>query len=373
MSKAAPSAPAILLVGPFHGARQSSDTNVIGGNKMMVADSARELGARGFRLDIVDTSGSVVNLSALRFHAHRLVRFLRMMWQVMRRIRSARLVFLIIAPYSAIMVASALWVLCRIAGRPLALRLSGSAPNRVYRNYNAALRWLADHTYLRSELVYVETRGACQDFQPRSNVRWFPNTRDMAPPARLRPGTPRRLIFMSRLDMRKGLAESLAACRDLPEGCSLRVFGPPLPNMDFSLFRDHPRASYEGIVEPEDLPRVLSEHHLMLFPTYWPTEGYPGVIIEAFQCGLPVITTEVGGIPEMVEHEVNALLVEPRSSESLRAAIKRLLDDPDLYRRLCRGAERRGDYFRSANWYDAMSSELHRLCSKGALPEAGDR
>ncbi len=55
------------------------------------------------------------------------------------------------------------------------------------------------------------------------------------------------------------------------------------------------------------------------------SEGFPQVIIEAMSCGLPVVATSVGGIPEIIEHGVSGLLVEPRSPESLAQSMAKLL------------------------------------------------
>ena len=112
---------------------------------------------------------------------------------------------------------------------------------------------------------------------------------------------------------------------------------------------------------PEEVPRVLSEHDLLLFPSYYPGEGHPGVILEAFQCGLPVIAAKWQAVPEIVEHGKNGLLVAPGSAGEVRVAIERLLGDPDLYRRLCEGAERRGEDFRSVKWHDRVAADLRGL------------
>ncbi len=130
---------------------------------------------------------------------------------------------------------------------------------------------------------------------------------------------------------------------------------------DFSLFERHPRATYGGVLDSADIHRVLSEHNLMLFPTYCGVEGYPGSIPEVFQCGLPVVAARRGGVCELVEHEESGLLVDPRSATALRSAIKRLLEDSAMYRRLCAGAKRRGERFRSKNWYDRAAADLHSL------------
>ena len=355
--------PNILLIGPLAGAEKST-TNVIGGDKVLMAESANQLKLRGFTLDTLDTSGGVTNLSLWKIRAIRLVRFGRVLWGVMKKIQRSQIVFLVMAPYTVLIVASSLWVICKITRRPMVLRTSGSGLNQAYRKHGVLGRWLADLTYMRSALVYVETQQLCRDFNNPANFRWLPNTRDIESPAAIRRDKVKKLIFLAQLHMDKGLGEALEACRHLPENCHLNVFGPGMSDTDFSLFDGHPRATYGGVLEPAEIPRVMGEHDLLVYPSYCRSEGYPGSILEAFQCGLPVVAARWGGVPELVDHEESGLLVEPRSTAEVKSAIERLLEDPELYRRLCDGAERRGEYFRSANWYDRVASELHSLCGK---------
>ncbi len=356
-------APGILLIAPIQ-KTGASDTNVVGGNKVMADEQVRELGVRGFEVDVIDTSGSVTNLPAWKIRANRLARFLRVAWGAARKLWRSDVVFLIIGPSSALSLASFLWAVCKIARRPLVLRISGGDMMLEYLEYGAFARWLAERTWMRSSLVYVETQYLHRSFDNRGNFRWFPNTRSMEAPARTGRGRVEKLIFVARLAMFKGLAEALEACRHLPEHCHLDIFGPGMSDTDFSLFEDHPRATYGGVLDPAEIPRALGEHDLLVYPSYYRSEGYPGAILEAFQCGLPVVAARRGGIAELVEHEESGLLVEPRSAAEVESAIRRLLDEPELYRQLCEGARRRGDQFRSADWYDRVAAELRSLCRK---------
>lgn len=68
-------------------------------------------------------------------------------------------------------------------------------------------------------------------------------------------------------------------------------------------------------------------------PSY-ANEGVPQSLVQAMLCGLPAVTTPVGSIPELVAHERTGLIVAPEQVEPLRAALSRLLADPDLRRRL---------------------------------------
>jgi glycosyltransferase involved in cell wall biosynthesis len=62
------------------------------------------------------------------------------------------------------------------------------------------------------------------------------------------------------------------------------------------------------------------------------TEALPTVILEAMATGLPVVTTRVGGVPEIVEPDRSAVMVPPEDEGALRAAIERIADSPDLRR-----------------------------------------
>ncbi len=60
------------------------------------------------------------------------------------------------------------------------------------------------------------------------------------------------------------------------------------------------------------------------------SEGLPLVVYESFYHKVPVVSTNVGGIPEVIKHNINGLLTEPRDAKMLVAHIKRLADDTEL-------------------------------------------
>src|SRR4051812_8722748 len=68
-------------------------------------------------------------------------------------------------------------------------------------------------------------------------------------------------------------------------------------------------------------------------------DGIPNVLVEAMACGLPVVTTGVSGIPELVDDDVNGLLVEPDDPVGLADALQRLAEDPGLGDRLALAGE----------------------------------
>ena len=95
--------------------------------------------------------------------------------------------------------------------------------------------------------------------------------------------------------------------------------------------------------------QVLSGYHMLLLPTKALTEGYPGAILEAYSAGLPIITTRCGGIPEIVD-ETSGMFVEPGNADALFVAIKAIVDNDDLYRRLRSGVIAKRMEFDASLW-----------------------
>jgi glycosyltransferase involved in cell wall biosynthesis len=80
-----------------------------------------------------------------------------------------------------------------------------------------------------------------------------------------------------------------------------------------------------GIVKHEDIHKWYQRAKMLVLPSL--SEAKPMVILEAFAAGLPVVASDVGGIPEVVRHGWNGLLVEPRDEEGLAHAVCSLFDD----------------------------------------------
>jgi len=84
--------------------------------------------------------------------------------------------------------------------------------------------------------------------------------------------------------------------------------------------------------EREDIPEILTASDIFVLATNW--EGLPRSIIEAMMVGLPVVATEVGGVPELVENEVTGFLIPPRDPDALAEVLQRLIADSELRRRM---------------------------------------
>jgi len=92
--------------------------------------------------------------------------------------------------------------------------------------------------------------------------------------------------------------------------------------------------TFSGVVD--DVVAFMNDIDIVVLPSLW--EGMPNVLLEAMAAGRPIVTTRLGGIEELVEDNVSALLCEPGRGRALADTIARLLDDPVLAGRLARAA-----------------------------------
>ncbi len=91
-----------------------------------------------------------------------------------------------------------------------------------------------------------------------------------------------------------------------------------------------------------DIPALTAQFDVAAQASkYW--EGWAMSVLEAMACGKPVVATRIGGVPEVVEHGVTGLLVEPGDVVGLAEAVVSLLQDPALRRRLGEAGRRRAE------------------------------
>jgi glycosyltransferase involved in cell wall biosynthesis len=223
-------------------------------------------------------------------------------------------------------------------------------------------RRLFDNAALRADIVLVETKSSEAYFRRygRSDVRWYPNSRPLDTIRSERPlEAALRFVFIGHVKPSKGIRELLRAANDLDD-VSIDVFGPLTEGVLASEFVGGVR--YRGPLRHAEVASTLRGFDVLLLPTYYEGEGYPGIILEAFAQGVPVIATHWRSIPEIVSDE-NGVLVAPRDWKDLARAMRGLSEDPERYRRLRAGTAIAAAAFSSLRWTEAfalLADELAR-------------
>jgi len=211
-------------------------------------------------------------------------------------------------------------------------------------------RWLFAAGFT-AECILVETRAQLAFVQacfPYARCLWYPNSRPVsdAPGEERRPRKAHRFVFIGQVKPSKGLREIIAASCELSEQeVEIDVFGPLQDGMKLEEFKSCGRVNYRGVLDPDEVATTLRTYDVVLLPTHHYGEGYPGIILEAYAAGIPVISTRWRAIPEIIEDGVSGLLVEPRSATELAGAMRKLMSSENLVSRLSEGARAKSKEF----------------------------
>jgi glycosyltransferase involved in cell wall biosynthesis len=108
---------------------------------------------------------------------------------------------------------------------------------------------------------------------------------------------------------------------------------------------------FTGRLDNEHMAMVYQQAELFVNPSV--VDNMPNSILEALASGVPVVTTNVGGIPYLVEHDKTAVLVSPRDPEAMAMALIDLLNNPAKARRLANAGS---DYVQRYNWESVRAS-----------------
>lgn len=122
---------------------------------------------------------------------------------------------------------------------------------------------------------------------------------------------------------------------------------------------------FAGPYQGSDTARVMRECDVIAVPSVW-YENRPTVILEAFAYGTPVIASNLGGLAEMIRHDVDGLQFEPGNPQSLAVQLRRLLDEPDLLPRLASGIDKVIDV---VDELDGLVDLYQQLVAAKAEPE----
>jgi glycosyltransferase involved in cell wall biosynthesis len=154
---------------------------------------------------------------------------------------------------------------------------------------------------------------------------------------------PLRVGFIGTMARHKGSDTLIEAFKMLPPEveATLSIHGNlerfrPFVNRLRELAGDDPRIDLAGPFGRESVGNILSEMDVLVVPSRW-YENQPGVILEAFAAGIPVVATDLGGMSEFVKHEKNGLLFELENPADLAAQLRRLATERGLLQKLRAG------------------------------------
>ena len=144
-----------------------------------------------------------------------------------------------------------------------------------------------------------------------------------------------RFGFLGRIIKVKGITTLIEAFNGIKNSkAELNIYG-RLPNSSIYLKErcTNPHINFQGSYDYEEISQVLANIDVLVVPSVW-YENSPLVIHEAFLAGIPVITSNLGGMAELVRDGQNGLLFTPGNAADLREKLCRFIDHPELIEKL---------------------------------------
>lgn len=236
-------------------------------------------------------------------------------------------------------------VICHVhSGRLNSGQAEAFSPSRAYRMLLRLLPKVCDRVLFVAE----HGRQALLRLAPTASARTIHNAVDVASFDTADPGrSPATLAYVGTLSERKGLADLLDAL-DLDGRDDYRLVvaggGHEVGRTEAGRLAARARDSERpvelvGSLDAGGVRELLASSQVFVLPSHW--EGQPIAILEAMASGLPVVVTAVGANEDVVRDGVDGLVVPSHDPPALARALRTLLDDADLRRRMGASARAR--------------------------------
>ncbi len=266
-----------------------------------------------------DVSIQVVDFSHIRRQSCcAAVGFITLVHAMLNKAKSCDVITLSCASTALPSLGLLLVLLAKWYSKPLIIRKAAGLDYAAIGRIRGAI---AHFVVQQVDLYLAQTKALVALARQRglNKVAWFPTHRPLPDKAK-NPVTEatrcRRFVFIGQVREHKGIREILAAAERFEQDIQVDIYGPVFQDIGTDLAGERRHVTYRGVLSQDQVTAVLQQHDIFLLPSKHAPEGYPGAIVEALAAGLPVITTRLGGIPEIVDEECG-LFVEPGDVNSL--------------------------------------------------------
>ena len=143
-----------------------------------------------------------------------------------------------------------------------------------------------------------------------------------------------KLVFISRIKKEKGVDYLVEAIKQINDPrISLDFYGTILPPYSVDYFESlrNYKIEYKGFLDLTQIEgyQKLSEYDVLVFPTFFKGEGFPGTLLDSFIAGVPAIATDYHANGEIIQNGVNGILIAPEDTDAIKDAILKLFSDKE--------------------------------------------
>lgn len=247
--------------------------------------------------------------------------------------RDIKVVHIHTASYQSFRRSAVFVSLARLLGKKVVLHIHGGGFRDFYKTSPKSIA----STLRKADMVIVLSQSWAKFFVEEvglTNVEVLGNLIPTPTPVSTQPHDGLKLLFLGLLTPEKGIYDLLDVMRTIcvEEGkdVHLHIGGngdeaklkAAIETLGLSQF-----VHYHGWVGEEQKAQLFSECDAYILPSY--IEGLPMSILEAMSYAKPVIATNVGAIPEVVENDINGIIIEPGNKDQIAKAILSYVNHPE--------------------------------------------
>lgn len=230
-------------------------------------------------------------------------------------------------------------ILSRLYNKTVVLHMHASGFEEACKSHQHWFRWLFKHVDLII-CVSQDIENIIKKYKLSTDTQVLYNLIDKPTPIVVnKEGNKAHFLFMGEIIERKGiydLLEVIGKHKTYFEGkMILSIAGGGNTKRLFQLIEQYHVTNlvdYLGWIDSEDKAKAYSWADVFILPSY--SESFGLVNLEANSYGVPVLTTNVGGIPEVIHQGKNGILVEPGNTEELFGKMKFMIENPDVRREM---------------------------------------
>lgn len=332
----------------------------IGGSPLTVQAMLDELAFYpSVHVQLISTSPALdVRRKMTGFNFEKVKRSLLILPRFLYEIRRSDAALVFANDLFAITLAPLLLLIARLFHKPFFLKPVGAGLDLFLNRQIAVLRNYLLGVLRASDGILTQTRLLKDDLKELgiTNTHYLPGCRPLSPVISVHRDRTAdfRIIYLGHITRLKGplvLLDALNVLEPIPDRQVRCDFYGPIHHEIHDEFvkalEGVRNCHYCGEAEPGVGSQLIAQYDALVLPTYYTTEGHPGVLIEAMQAGVPIIATQVRTFPELVTDGVNGFLVPTQDSQALADAIRLLAVDPALQKKMAEANYRKGLEFRA--------------------------
>jgi glycosyltransferase involved in cell wall biosynthesis len=257
---------------------------------------------------------------------------------------------------------------CRMAKKNIVLVAVGGWLSYYLTKRRLFVRWFA-----KVRVIFAQTNLLAEKLRTEhglTNVETLPNFRLHAfTPTFARSEHCFRVVFFARVSLMKGietvfkLAEYLETHQEPDRPVIIDFYGDIEHQSEEAFFREQvarfPFVDYKGKLEPDRVYATLSQYDVLVLPTHYFTEGFPGSILDAYISGIPVVATRWEYAEEFVDDGRSGILVPFKNGETeFVGAVMSLYHDRDLLQGMKRNAHEKSKAYSAERAWDILTQYL---------------